>query len=146
MRKHFLTVLFSVIILTSCSVKNDTQLPDPQIIIVHWNLVEVTGGVVGADHTFPLETIVWDFNEIDLKLTVTNNNADDTKEDALTSGTYPYSVTNANGKTYLSITGNEFGRFVVTANKLVIDQNDLSQGSGADGYIYTFEKTEEIVN
>ncbi len=146
MRKHFLTVLFSVIILTSCSVKNDTQLTDPQIIIVHWNLVEVTGGIAGADHTFPLETIVWDFNEIDLKLTVTNNNTDDTKEDALTSGTYPYSVTNANGKTYFSITGNEFGRFVVTANKLVIDQNDLSQGSGADGYIYTFEKTEEIVN
>ncbi len=146
MKKHFLTIFLSILILTSCSIKNDTQLPDPQTVIIHWNLTKTTGGIGGVNDEFTLGTVVWTFDEIDLKITVENNNTDDTKQDALDSGTYDYSVTEAGGKTFINIVGNEFGRFAVSNNTLVIDQNELSQGSGADGFLYTFQKTVEVVD
>ena len=142
MKKYFLTTLASLFLLMGCSVNNNT---DPQTIIVHWNLVKTTGGVAGVNDEFPVETIIWDFNQTDSKLTVVNNNTDDTKEDALDTGTYIYSETQANGKTYLNIVGIEFGGFTLSSTQLIIDQNDQSQGSGTDGYIYTFKKSVEIV-
>ena len=144
MKKCFLTAIFSVLLLTGCSVDNNN--PTPQVVIAHWNLIKTTGGVAGVNHTFPLKTVIWTFDEANLKLTVVNNNTDDTKQDALDSGTYDYSVTKNNDDTYLSISENEFGGFKITSSQLVIDQNDLSQGSGADGFVYTFQKTLETAN
>ena len=144
MRKYFLTAISCLLLLTACSVDNGN--PDPQIVITHWNLIKTTGGVAGVNHTFPLRTVVWTFDDINLKLTVVNNNTEDTKQDALDSGTYDYSVTKKDDKTYLHISENEFGGFEITSSQLVIDQNDLSQGSGADGFVYTFQKTVEAAN
>lgn len=145
MKTYFLTVVSCLLLLTSCSVDDNTNIPDPQIVIVHWNLIKTTGGIAGVNDEFPIETVIWTFNETDLKITVVNNNTDDTKQDALDSGTYDYTVTNNSGETYLNIDESEFGGFEVTNTELVINQNDLSQGSGADGFVYTFEKTIEVV-
>ncbi|NMH86429.1 LptM family lipoprotein [Flavivirga algicola] len=145
MKKFFLAML-SIITLTGCSIKSDTQLPDPQTVIIHWNLTKITGGVAGVNEEFTLNTIVWTFGVSDLKLTVENNNTDDTKQDGLDSGTYDYSITETSGKSFLNIGSNEFGRFTVTNNTLVIDQNELSQGSGTDGFVYTFQKTIEVID
>ena len=82
---------------------------------------------------------------MNLKLTVVNNNTDEDKEDALESGTYIYSETQVNGKTYLNISGSEFGGFTLSSTHLILDQNVQSQGSGTDGYIYTFKKSVEVV-
>lgn len=144
MKKYFLTTLSSLLLLMGCSINNN-NIPNPQTIIIHWNLVKTTGGVAGVNHEFPLETIIWDFNKVDLKLTIVNNNTDDTKEDALDAGTYIYSESQINGKTYLNISGVEFGGFTLSSDQLIIDQNDQSQGSGTDGYVYTFEKSIEVV-
>ncbi|WP_303319083.1 hypothetical protein Q4Q34_00155 [Flavivirga abyssicola] len=146
MKKYFATIIFSLLLLTACSVKNDINIPEPQTVIAHWNLVRTTGGLAGVDDSFPLETVVWTFNEVDFEIEIENNNTDDTKQDALDSGTYAYSVTEANGDTFLSIDGVEFGSFTISsAAVLTIDQNNLSDGSGADGFIYTFERTLEII-
>ena len=150
MKKYLLITLSSLFILTGCSINNNNPDPDPdpQIRIIHWNLVKTTGGIAGVNDSFPLETIIWTFDEVNLKLKVENNNTDDTKQDALDSGTYDYSVktvTEVKEKKFLNITGDEFGGFTVTTNQLVIDQNDMSEGSGADGFIYTFKKTIEVV-
>ncbi|MDD7887747.1 hypothetical protein [Flavivirga sp. 57AJ16] len=142
MKKYFLTVIFGLLLLTGCSTDDNNT---PQVIITHWNLIKTTGGIAGVNDTFPLKTVIWTFDEVNLKLTIVNNNTDDTKQDALDSGTYAYSVTEKNNKTYINISTNEFGGFETTSNQLVIDQNDLSEGSGADGFVYTFQRTTEVV-
>jgi hypothetical protein len=111
---------------------------------VYWNLVNVSGGVSGVDIDYNVGDIVWLFDEVNTKLTVTNTNTDDTLEDGLDSGTYPYSVINNSHDLFLSIDGTEFGSFTVSGNQLVIDQNITTSGTGADGYVYTFQKTTVI--
>ena len=103
-------------------------------------MINVTGGVAGVNETYSLDTIVWAFNDATKTLVVENNNDDDTKEDALDSGTYDFDVLDTNGKTYITIDNTEFGNFVVSQNTLLIDQNIMSTGSGADGFVYTFQR------
>ncbi|MDO5989792.1 hypothetical protein Q4Q39_20510 [Flavivirga amylovorans] len=143
MKKYFLIVLSSLFLFTSCSVDNNN--PEPQTVIAQWNLIKTTGGIAGVNDEFSLKTIVWVFNEVDFEIEVENKNTDDTKQDALDSGTYSYSVKNVEGKSFLTIDGDEIGRYTITGNKLVIDQNDQSEGSGADGFVYTFERTIQVV-
>ncbi|GGK24134.1 hypothetical protein GCM10007962_17920 [Yeosuana aromativorans] len=141
--KRYLLILFFSIALTSCSINtNDTS--QPQVITVYWNLVNVSGGVSGVDIDYNVGDIVWLFDEVNTKLTVTNTNTDDTLEDGLDSGTYPYSVINNSHDLFLSIDGTEFGSFTVSGNQLIIDQNITTGGTGADGYVYTFQKTTVI--
>lgn len=141
--KRYILILFFSIALTNCSINtNDTS--QPQVMTVYWNLVNVSGGVSGVDIDYNVGDIVWLFDEVNTKLTVTNTNTDDTLEDGLDSGTYPYSVINNSHDLFLSIDGTEFGSFTVSGNQLVIDQNITTSGTGADGYVYTFQKTTVI--
>lgn len=141
--KRYLLILFFSLALTNCSINsNDTN--QPQVITVYWNLVNVSGGVSGVDIDYGTGDIVWLFDEVNTTLTVTNTNTDDSLEDGLDSGTYPYSVIDDGHDLFLSINATEFGNFTVTGNQLVIDQNITTSGTGADGYVYTFEKTTVI--
>lgn len=141
--KRYILILFFSIFLTNCSINsNDTN--QPQVITVYWNLVNIIGGVSGVDIDYNSGDIVWLFDEVNMVLTVTNTNTDDSLEDGLDSGTYPYSVIDDSHHLFLSINATEFGSFTISGNQLVIDQNITTSGTGADGYVYTFEKTTVI--
>lgn len=141
MKYYTLVLLISFVTFTNCSVNNDNNNTPPIIIITYWNLVNVSGGVAGISEDFPLNTIKWVFNEANATLNIENNNDDDTKPDGLDSGNYTYSVLNKGNDMFLTIGPNEIGRFTVTQNELIINENETSNGSLVDGYIYTFEKT-----
>ncbi|AUP77881.1 hypothetical protein [Flavivirga eckloniae] len=137
--------LFSLLVFTSCSI-NDSPNPDPRIRVPHWHLIKTTGGIAGVDHEFPLETVIWTFDDANSKLMVVNKNTDDTKQDAFDAGTYPFSIKKVDDKTFLIINEDEFGEFEIDDKKrLIINQNNLSEGTGADGFVYTFHRTIEII-
>ncbi len=137
MKIKLLLVLCSALILTNCSVGNDTN--EQQNYKRIWHLINVSGGISGVNENFQLETITWSFNETTSKLTVVNNNQDDAIQDGLDSGTYDYSILNEGGQSYISIGTSEFGEVIFSQNGMQIDGNKLSTGTGADGFIYSFE-------
>ncbi|MCK5442788.1 MAG: hypothetical protein KAJ23_12935, partial [Maribacter sp.] len=74
------------------------------------------------------------------KLTVINNNTANTLYDGLDTGEYPYSILTKNKVLYLLINGQEFGGITLSQNELTLNQNELSTGSGADGFVVLLEK------
>lgn len=138
MNRIILITFFSVLTFSSCSLgENDEQ---QQIQKTYWHLINVSGGVAGVDHDFPLNQIIWSFNETTLKLTVTNTNTDTTVEDGFDSGVYNYSVITSGVDEYVVINSNELGQLTVTETNLVIDENLTSTGSVSDGFVYTFRR------
>ena len=148
MTNKFFLLLTCFFILTNCSLDNDI-IEDLQEYDLEWHLIGVTGGIAGVDLQFDLDTIIGVFDnggdnndaDNDNILTIVNNNTDDTKEDFLDSGTYIYSITQETNGNYITIEGTEFGEVTFpTTTTLLIDTNELSTGSGADGFVYTFQR------
>lgn len=137
MKKNILILISFCFILTSCSLSDDTQ-SNPVVTKNIWHLVAVNGGIAGINEQFSTGTIIWDFDDQSLRLTVENNNTDEGIEDSFDSGVYDYSIENIGDDSYLSIDGNEIGSLNFTQSGLVINQNMMSTGTGADGYVYTF--------
>ena len=143
MKKSIIIVLSCFFIFSNCS---DNQDPiEPQKIEYLWHLVKVTGGIAGINQEFSVGTIIWSFDDASKKLVVENNNDDNAVEDALDSGSYNYDVLELEQELYLIIDENEFGNFKTSQNLLVIDQNIMSTGNGADGFIYTFQAETVVV-
>jgi hypothetical protein len=145
-------VLSCFFFLTSCSVDNNNVTDDlpKEIEVYQWHLLNVSVGFAGVDIDYAMETIIWVFN-VDFNnngsIQVQNNNTDDTLEDGLNSGTYAISIPAQNNKSYLFIESNEFGEVLTTTNEdLIIDQNSMSSGTGADGFIYTFKRKIVIIS
>tara|TARA_R110002050_G_scaffold5292_1_gene23914 strand:- start:17832 stop:18272 length:441 start_codon:yes stop_codon:yes gene_type:complete len=139
--KHYILIAFcSLITFTNCSIDNNTNDIPKVITKTYWHLKNVSGGIAGVDNNFNLDDIIWQFNDLTGDLTVTNTNTDDTIEDALESGDYSFSVTTDNTDNYLIIDDNEYGSYIISETELIIDQNVTSSGSGADGFIYTFQR------
>ncbi|WOD43820.1 hypothetical protein [Hwangdonia lutea] len=145
MKKSIIIVLSCFFMFSSCSTSENPI--DPQKVKYLWHLVNVSGGVAGVNETFSLDTIVWAFNDADKTLVVENNNDDDTIEDALDSGIYDFDVIEgASGKTFLTINETEFGNFEISQSALTINQNITTTGTGSDGFIYTFQRTIELID
>lgn len=138
MKPTLIIAFFSLFLLTNCSIDNNND-ETPKVYVTYWHLIKVNGGIAGVDTSFPMDKIVWNFNEVTGKLTVKNTNTDQTIEDGFDTGNYPFSVTEVGGKKFLVINSNEFGGFTLTQSQLVIDQNTVSNGTGADGFVYTFK-------
>ena len=139
--KHSILITFlSFITLSSCSLDNNNNDVKQQVYKTYWHLINVSGGFSGVDNDFELNKIIWSFNEEENELTVTNTNTEDL-EDGLDSGTYTYSVDEDDNKDlFLTINSNEFGNFTVSETQLIIDQNITTNGTGSDGFIYTFKR------
>lgn len=149
MTNKFFLLLTCFFILTNCSLDNDNIIEDQLEYDLEWHLIEVNGGIAGISHQFDLEVVIWVFNNKDaddtsddaLTITIINNNTDDTKEDFLDSGTYNYSIIEETDGNYITIEETEFGEVTFpNTTTLLIDTNELSTGSGADGYVYTFQR------
>lgn len=131
--------------LSNCSLDNGNNNESGTITIVFWHLTNTIGGLAGIDDQFDLDTVIWSFNEVNGTLSIQNNNTNDTKQDGLPSGTYSFSVSLNSGNYFLYIDGAEFGSCSISDTELTIDQNITTSGSGADSFIYTFNKvTEEV--
>ncbi len=138
MKIKLLIVLCCSLILTNCSVSNN-DVENPQNFKNLWHLINASGGIAGVNENFELETITWSFDEVTQKLTVTNNNQDDSIQDGLDSGTYDYSIIIANGVSYLVVDDNEVGEITFSLTGMQIDENMMSTSTGADGFIYLFQ-------
>ena len=141
MNYKFLTSLILFVIITSCSINNDDD--KPQVVRSEWHLKNVSGGLAGVNNDFHFNQVIWVFNELQGSLTVLNNNTN-AVEDGLDSGTYTYSILDDGTTTFLIIDENEFGGLIILNNNLTIDQNLTITGTGADGFIYSFQLVQTI--
>jgi hypothetical protein len=146
MKYQILITFACLITLTNCSINNDTIDEPIKTYKTLWNLVNVTGGIAGVNEDFNTGDIIWSFDNETNTLTVTNTNTDNMIEDGFDSGTYSFSVTNNSENYFLIIENNEFGAYSITENQLIIDQNITTSGSGADGFIYTFQANFEAID
>ncbi|WP_298239355.1 hypothetical protein [uncultured Algibacter sp.] len=141
MKHKFILAISLLFILNSCSINNDTSSTPEQTFRSFWHLVSVEGGIAGIDDQFELNTVIWSFDEDNDDITVENNNTDDTKQDGLDSGVYPFEIVPVDSKQILVIDGLDFGEiYFTTQNTLIIDENETTTGPGADGFLYTFQR------
>jgi hypothetical protein len=130
-------IVFCVMTNFSCS---KDSIPTP-VIDGTWNLRNVGGGLNGIDDDYQQGIIKWVFNSpANFDITIENNNFPNTNYNGFESGIYNYSILEMDSKTYLIIDGSEFGGYILADSDLIINQNETSTGSGADGYILKFEK------
>ncbi len=141
MNLKLVTSIILIAIITSCSVNNEDD--KPQVVRSEWHLKNVSGGLEGVNNDFDFNQVIWLFNESQSSLTVLNNNTN-AVEDGLDSGTYIYALLDDGNNIFLIIDDNEFGSLTISNNILTIDQNITSNGSSADGFIYTFQLVETI--
>ncbi len=148
MKRYFYPIVLSCLfVLAGCSTNSTVDVPTQSFEIIRWNLIKTTGGIAGVNYEFSLKTVVWTFDINKQQVNVVNSNTDTTKQDALATGTYPYEEIESKGNKFLNIDGNTFGKFTFTSNdQLIIDQNERPEGTGADGFVFTFQKVVEIVN
>ncbi|MCF8274967.1 MAG: hypothetical protein K9I95_14165 [Flavobacteriaceae bacterium] len=139
--KFFTSIIF-IIILTSCSLSSDNS--NPQFVKTEWHLRTVTGGIEGVNNSFDFKTVIWTFDETLGLLYIVNNNTNTSAEDGFDSGTYTYSLLDNGNNSFITINQTEFGSLTILNKQLIINQNEKSTGSGADGFIYTFQLVEVI--
>ncbi|TXG34825.1 hypothetical protein [Seonamhaeicola maritimus] len=148
MKTKILILVTVFLTITSCSLSNDTNEGPVEVTLIHWNLINVTGGIAGVDNDFEVGDIVWNADEFNSVLAVNNSNTDNTIEDGLASGSYDFVLFEASGDIFTVIDGNEFGKIYISETDntlLIIDQNELSFGPQADGFIYTFKITTSTI-
>lgn len=142
MKKIIYLFAASAMMLTACG--SDDESPnntiDPPQYGGPWQLVNVNGGFAGISDD--IEDVIWNFNEDENSVTVTNNNPDDTDEDFFASGTY--SVTfqedeDAQDCNYnVKIQTTDFGCIDIDGNTMTFTQQFV------DGYVLTFERVPVI--
>ena len=147
MKLKSVILLFISFTFLSCSL-GDNNNNNNEVVLTQWNLIHVTGGIAGVDETFEIGDIIWFFDDTSGQLTVTNNNTDDTVQDGLDTGVYNYSFIDTGTNVFISINDIEFGALLIFSNnqQFNIDQNITSEGSGADGFLFTFEKSIVVSN
>lgn len=93
-----------------------------------WNLVNVSGGFAGVDHTFQRGLIKWTFYEEDGIIKVTNNNDIDSLNDIFETGTYPYTIEEIGTDYHIFIEGEDFGVIAKTSTIMTINQEQINDG------------------
>ncbi|HET8810366.1 MAG TPA: hypothetical protein VFM65_08900 [Flavobacteriaceae bacterium] len=106
-----------------------------------WFLVQSSGGFAGIKAKIPHGDVKWTFNNQGSMVTVENNfQGEAMTYTIIKSGKYDYSVVNNDGKSYLFVAGKELGEFHIENDRLIIDENKMSNASGADRFIVQFER------
>ena len=141
----FLISIGCFLLLMSCSEETTTRSSLNEV----YALRNVSGGFAGADVDYENGAVTWTFDADQHELVVTSliiNNGPQSVYLPLQSGTYQYSTTQSNRKTYLQIEGHQiydngdYGRYILNADgSLVIDQGEGSTGTAADLFTLYFE-------
>ncbi|HMB63682.1 MAG TPA: hypothetical protein VKN36_11455 [Eudoraea sp.] len=137
-RKYAIVLTNLVFIIAGCSKNTDTSGIVP--LNGRWNLVNVSGGFAGINEDFEEGTIVWNFEAATGTLTIENNNTSDALYDGLPSGSYQYSILTDDKNLFLYIDNRESGAIFTSLGEIVLDQNVLSNGNGADLFVLTLRK------
>lgn len=133
------TLLLGIGLLSSCSKNNSNSIPPVELLNGTWSLKNLSGGFPGLNENYPDGAITWTFNSQDQTINV-NNNEPASMSFIFDSGTYNYSIIEINSQKYLNIENDEYGGLDISINNLTIDQNIISNGVGADGFLLKFEK------
>ncbi len=122
-----------------CSNDDSNYSTQEELINGTWNLKNLSGGFAGIDEDYETGSIIWTFDSQNQTIIIVNNNQESTSY-IFESGTYNYSLLEINNESYIEINNEEYGGITFSANNLIIDQNKISDGTGADGFILHFEK------
>ncbi|WP_271781933.1 hypothetical protein [Aquimarina algiphila] len=134
--KYFI-YFFTSILIIGCS-GDDDVVTNPDLnssgLGGEWNLINVSGGFIGINENLDKGIIIWNFNETNKNVVITNNNMNDAINDILPSGTYNFSMVTINGNEELIINDRNLGNFELTNNEFTIDEQFR------DGFRYTFQR------
>ncbi|MFS4456982.1 hypothetical protein [Maribacter sp. 2304DJ31-5] len=137
MMKATAFVLLFVLTLLGCTDTDGTK--DADILSGTWQVQNISGGFAGIDDDYTSGVITWTFASVTSKLTVVNTNDPTTAiYDGLPTGTYDYAILLVQNEHYLEIDGQEFSGISFLDGQLLLDQNNRSTGSGADGFVLRF--------
>lgn len=135
--KQALFTLIIFLFLTTCTNTDNSMKTD--ILSGTWNVVNISGGFVGINDDYDSGIITWTFVAANSKLLVENNNGlAGTIYDGIPTGEYDYEILIQENETFLVINSQEFAGIIISDGQLVLDQNKMSTGSGADGFILRF--------
>ena len=79
--------------LSGCSSSSNNNPTNSKINGV-WNLRYVNGSIAGVNYVFEPGVVIWTFNSNSHLVTVENNNTDNNLNPLLSSGVYPYTISN----------------------------------------------------
>ncbi|WP_299107981.1 hypothetical protein [uncultured Winogradskyella sp.] len=134
--KHTFYLLTLMLLTLSCNSDDDNSEQNEPTLYSSWSLVNVSGGLAGANDDFEMDLITWDFDEANLELTVTNNNTANVIYDGLPSGTYDYEVPSTTNEVTTVVIDNI--NYVITT--LTNSQLILDEGVAVDGFLLTFSQ------
>lgn len=130
------TYLMVLLLLSlSCNQNDDTPQNDEATLHGSWSLTHILGGLAGVNDDFETGLIVWDFNDNDHTINITNNNTSNVIHSGYPSGVYNYEVITTANDTTLIIENTELKITSLTTHHLIIDEGYIS-----DGFQYTFSK------
>lgn len=137
MKNFFYLSILCFALFTSCSEDDDEIVNNPPEETGGWSLTNVSGTLIGLDVDVDPGVIVWEFNQTDATVTVTNNSNDEMFSNILDPGTYPYVIqdnqtTLGNCPQVMVIDGINFGCYEVEGNTMTLS------AAAADGYNLTF--------
>ena len=122
-----------LVVCSSCSVSDDGGGDQG---IGPWNLINIKGGVDDSETDIDRGAITWVFDEINLKLFVTNNvNGVPT---GVEDGEHDYRLEQSGNETFLIIDDEEYGALSIGTRSLTIDQTITSAGTSDDEYVLLF--------
>lgn len=105
-----------------------------------WNLVNISGGFAGIDQDIEAGEVLWTFDRQLSMLTIEKRQEPEAPFGGLPSGAYSYSLLPMDGKLYLIVDGAEEGEIFLQEGQLVLDGNSRSEGSGADLFVFIFQR------
>ncbi len=140
MKQSILALVFvGFLTLVGCSTTDNAPAPKEDILSGSWEVQNISGGFAGINDDYEAGIITWTFTTPTSKLEIINNNDKaGIIYDGLVSGEYDYSILTVSNKQYLEINGQEFAGISISNGQLLLDQNQISTGTGADGFQLLF--------
>ena len=134
--RNLYILLFSVLIISCTRSDDDPNLENISSVNLEgeWNLVNISGGLLGMDQNFEIGTIIWDFDVSDQMVTVTNNNTIEGVFDSFPTGVYPYSISAPADIDELIVNDVNLGIFILGTRSFSV--NELFE----DGFQIRFER------
>ena len=135
MKKATIPLYALLFALISC--KNDDNNNTPSTVLEgNWKLVQISGGITGNIENFTPGSVLWNFDESETQVTVTNNAQ--SGSGGLPSGTYQYSEQAEPGicNNFIYVAADEYN---IDMGCTTIANDSLTFNNGyADGQTYLF--------
>ena len=129
-----LLIIFLSILCFGCS--NDDRVAEKEKVAIHgkWNLIRVSGGLLGTDARFEKGQITWDFDEAAMKVQISISAVVQDEYNGIPSRIYPYSITAPADADILIVNNDSYGSIMYSDTKLILGQEQVL----ADGLMYEF--------